>query len=38
MPTTPDDARIHARMDDQPMPSDEEMGALYAALLRGDMQ
>lgn len=37
MPTTCDDARIHARMDEAPTPTDEDMHALYAyALTHGE--
>lgn len=37
MPTMPDDVRVHARMDEQPTPTDEDMRALYAyALAHGE--
>ena len=36
MPTTHDDTRIHARMDEVPMPGDEEMHALYVYALTHD--
>lgn len=34
MPTTCDDTRIHARMDEQPAPTDEQMSEYYAEAMR----
>lgn len=34
MQYTHDDVRIHARMDDTPAPTQEEMAAMYAEAMR----
>lgn len=36
MPTTHDDARILARMDEQPVPTQDEMSEYYAMAMRSE--